>query len=330
MRIIHCAPFNLFTKSGGSLYSNPVKISMGLIQNGHFVHNFDYRDSSRYYSLFKNKKNGQKKMNDLFKTLIDDIKPDLIIFGHAELIDEDTFHEIKRKKIRMIFWYNDMMIDSLFKKVGHLFDSVFITGAGEIIDNLKEFNQNSFFLPNPVNKNIEKYQGYLQKQEFDLFFSGRKDSDRKDLINYMEKDLNTLKLKIIGQSSDSIVIGDEYFKLIENSKICLNHSRTSYKINKWYTSDRLMHILGNGSFCLSRTIINGEDFFEDKLDYYETEEELYYKVMYYLKNEDERIKKSKWLYKRTHDLFSSEKVSAYMIDILNQDTKSLNKYEWCK
>ena len=38
MRIIHCAPFNIITKSGGSLYANPIKISQGLIQNNHFVH----------------------------------------------------------------------------------------------------------------------------------------------------------------------------------------------------------------------------------------------------------------------------------------------------
>ena len=50
MRIIHCAPFNIITKTGGALYANPIKISQGLIQNNHFVHNFDYRDTSRYMS----------------------------------------------------------------------------------------------------------------------------------------------------------------------------------------------------------------------------------------------------------------------------------------
>ena len=70
MRIVHCAPFNILTKSGGSLYSNPIKISQGLVQNNHFVHNFDYRDTSRYLSLFRNKKNGQEKMNTFFRSLI--------------------------------------------------------------------------------------------------------------------------------------------------------------------------------------------------------------------------------------------------------------------
>lgn len=328
MRIIHCAPFNLFTKTGGSLYSNPVKISMGLIENGHFVHNFDYRDSSRYYSLFKNKKNGQKKMNQLFKKLIDEIKPDLVIFGHAELIEEDLFYDLKKRNIKMIFWYNDMIIDTLFKKVGHLFDKVFITGAGKIIDDLKQINSESFFLPNPVHKSIEGNIAYEHKQKFDLLFSGRKDDERKKLISFMEMNFSELNVKYIGQNPENIIIGNEYFDLICDSKIVLNHSRDMYKINKWYTSDRLMHILGNGSFCLSRTIIDGEDFFEDKLDYYKDENELKEKVFYYLENEEERISKAKWLHKRVHDLFNTKNVSSYIIDILNEDDNKLSKYEW--
>lgn len=328
MRIIHCAPFNIFTKTGGALYSNPVKISMGLQQNGHFVHNFDYRDSARYFSLFKNKKNGAKKMNHLFKTLIDELNPDLVIFGHAELINEEIFYELKRKNIKMIFWYNDMIIDDLFKKAGHLFDKVFITGAGKIIDDLKKINENSYFLPNPVNKNIEKDVGYTNTQKYDLLFSGRKDSERKGLISYMETSFKNLDVKFIGQNSENTIIGNDYFKLISNSKICLNHSRKNYMVNKWYTSDRLMHILGNGSFCLSRTIIGGEDFFEDKLDYYSDENELNEKVHYYLKNEEERKAKAKWLYKRVHELFNTKKVSSYIIDILNEDEKNLKNYEW--
>jgi len=328
MRIIHCAPFNIVTKTGGCLYSNPVKISMGLVENGHFVHNFDYRDTARYYSIFKSKKGGQKKMNNLFRILINDIKPDLVIFGHAELIEEENFHELKRKNIKMIFWYNDMFIDSLFEKVGHLFDKVFITGAGKIIDNLKKINKESYFLPNPVNKNIENNIGYEKKQAFDLLFSGRKDAERKELISFMETSFNDLNVKYIGQNSENTIIGNDYFNLIANSKICINHSRKNYMINKWYTSDRLSHILGNGSFCLSRTIIDGEYFFEDKLDYYSNEIELFEKVNYYLENVDERIFKTKWLYKRVYELFNTQKVSSYMIDILKENEKNLYKYEW--
>lgn len=62
--------------------------------------------------------------------------------------------------------------------------------------------------------------------------------------------------------------------------------------------------------------------FEDKLDYYNTENELKEKVFYYLENVEERNKKTQWLHKRVHELFSSCRVSSYILDVLNEDEKS--------
>ena len=332
MRIIHCAPFNIITKSGGSLYANPIKISQGLIQNNHFVHNFDYRDTSRYMSFFRNKKNGQQKMNDFFRTLVDDISPDLIVFGHAELISIETFEYIKNKKIKMIYWYNDIPLQKYFEKIAHYFDFILTTAGGEFINDIKKYNKNTFFLPNLVDENIEKYKAY-ENNVFnnDLLFTGRHDNERAKLIEYINTHINSnIKTKYIGHNKQSVVIGENYLLEIANSKICINHNRDFTLKYEWYTSDRLMHIIGNGSFPLSTKIINGEDFFEDKLEYYESYEELISKVHYFLDNEKERIDKSIWLRKRVHELFNSKRVAAYILDLVNKNEKELTKYEWYK
>lgn len=331
MRIVHCAPFNILTKTGGALYANPIKISQGLIQNNHFVHDFDYRDSSRYFSFLRNKKSGQKKMNIFFKSLIDDLNPDLIIFGHAELIFEETFEYIKRKNIKMIYWYNDVPIQNYFKNIAHFFDLILTTAGGEFIEDLKKYNSNVFFLPNLVDKNIEKYEAFNNKCDIDLFFSGRHDEERESLVLNLNENLEkNIKTKYIGQNKKSVVIGDEYLSLIFNSKICINHNREFTLGYEWYTSDRLMHIIGNGSFPLSTKIINADVFFEDKLEYYESNIELVEKINYFLENEDERIDKSKWLHERVHSLFNSKRVSNYILDLFNGDDKELKKYEWYK
>lgn len=332
MRIVHCAPFNIVTKIGGALYSNPVKISQGLIENGHFVHNFDYRDHARHYSLFNNKSGGAKKMNQLFKECIHAISPDLVIFGHAELIEETTFHYLKQKNIKMILWYNDMVIENHLKNLGYLFDLILITGAGLILEKIKHFNSNAFFLPNPVNKNMERAKAFTQQQQpYDLLFSGRKDLQRHEFINLIKKHLSAkISVNIIGDTRESTIIGDPYFELIYNTKICLNHSRDAYMINQWYTSDRLMHILGNGSFCLSRSIIHGEDFFEDKLEYYDNFDEMQNKTLYFIENEQARIEKAQWLYHRVHQIFNTKRIGAYILELLNQDFKKLKQYEWWK
>lgn len=330
MKIIHCAPFNIFTKTGGSLYANPVKISHGLIQNGHFVHNFDYRDTSRYLSFFRNKKSGKSKMNAMFLQLIDELRPDLIVFGHAELIEKSTYEQIKAKKIRMIFWYNDIPIQEYFKHIAHFFDAVFTTAGGELIDEIRAYNGHSFFLPNLVDANVEKYRSFENSLfRNDILFTGRADDERSKLIDFLEETLNPkITKKFLGDTKKSVVIGDAYLEAIAASKICLNHNRDFTRHYEWYSSDRLMHILGNGSFCLSTRIIGGEDFFEDKLEYYDTHEELKSKIDYFLENEDERLAKAKWLHERTHALFNVKRVGSYMLDILASDTKKLKEYEW--
>jgi glycosyltransferase involved in cell wall biosynthesis len=332
MRIIHCAPFNIITKSGGSLYANPIKISQGLIQNNHFVHNFDYRDTSRYMSFFRNKKNGQQKMNDFFRTLVDDISPDLIVFGHAELISIETLEYIKNKKIKMIYWYNDIPLQKYFKEIANYFDFILTTAGGEFISDIKEYNKNTFFLPNLVNENIEKYKAYENDIfQNDLLFTGRHDNERAKLIEYINANINSdVKTKYIGHNKSSVVIGEGYLSAIANSKICINHNRDFTLKYEWYTSDRLMHIIGNGSFPLSTKIINGEDFFEDKLEYYKSYDELISKIHYFLDNDKVRLEKSQWLRNRAHNLFNSKRVAKYILSLLNDDSKDLKTYEWYK
>lgn len=330
MKIIHCAPFNIATKSGGALYANPVKISHGLIQNEHFVHNFDYRDMSRYFSFFRNKKHGQTKMNQFFISLIKDISPDVIIFGHAELIYPETFEYIKQKGIKTLFWYNDIPIQKSFLQITPIFDMIVTTAGGAFIDNLQQFNKNTFFMPNLVDKNIEKYKSFENTAHlYDILFAGRPDKERLKVIFNLKKHFEK-RLKIIGDTKHTTIIGHDYFELIKDSKICINHNRSFTLENKWYSSDRLMHILGNGSFCLSTRIINGEDFFEDKLEYYDNMDELIEKSIYFLNHEKSRIEKSIWLYNRVHYLFNAKRVSKYLIDLLLEKSMELKQYEWYK
>lgn len=318
MKTIHCSPFNTITKSGGALYANPVKISLGLIENNCFVHNFDYRDIARYFSIFKNKKNGAKKMNQHFLKVVNNIKPDLIVFGHAELITKDTFESIKKKNIPMMFWYNDLPFPKYLDEIKHYFSHVLATAH----------TNNSYFLPNLVHQSIESNKSFLNKSwKNDLLFSGRNDNERSELIGFIKNNIKC-NSKFIGDTKDSVVIGNDYFEEITASKICLNHNRNFTLNYKWFTSDRLMHILGNGSFALSTPIVNGEDFFEDKLEYYSSTEELKAKVEYFLQNEKERNLKAQWLHKRVHQLFNSKRIGQYLIDLYKQDNKNLNKYEW--
>ncbi|MFV0481234.1 MAG: glycosyltransferase [Campylobacteraceae bacterium] len=330
MRIIHCAPFNIFTKTGGSLYAIPVQLSSGLTQNNHFVHNFDYRDTARYLSFFRNKKSGTAKMNTFFKNLINEINPDLIIFGHAELVEIETFEFIKNKNIKTIFWYNDTPISNEFSRFSPFLDFAFATAGGEFVENMKKVVINSFFMPNTVDINSEKYRSFENETyKNDILVASRVDAERKELFAFLENKINPKISKFfLGQNRDNIIIGDDYFQTITNSKITINPNRANGQKYDWYTSDRLMHILGNGAFALTTPIINNEIFFEDKLKSYSSHEDLKEKIDYYLNNDKERRDLSKWLHKRTHELFNAKRVAKYILDIL--ENKDLKEYEWAK
>jgi hypothetical protein len=330
MRIIHCAPFNIFTKSGGALFLNPIKISHGLVQNGHFVHNFDYRDTARYMSLFRTKKHGTKKMNQFFIDLIDDIKPDMIIFGHAELIYEETLALIKSKGIKMLHWYNDAIVQNGFDKVGHYFDIVLTTAAGGFIEEVQKYNKNAFFLPNLVDENVERHQAFnYDSYKTDILFAGRPDKDRAEFVDYLESHLSSdIRYKMIGHTKKDVILGESYLQALADAKICINHTR-SYGVDyQWYTSDRLFHSLGCGSFAISRRIVGGEDFFEDKLPYYDTYDQFLEHALFYLDNEQLRKKNAQWLHNRVHTLFNNKRVAEYIIHLALENDKDLKKYEW--
>ena len=66
-KIVHCGIFNE-KDNGNFFYGLERKISHGLIQNGHFVYDFSYRDVERNSRFLGLKDSGLKKMN---KKLID-------------------------------------------------------------------------------------------------------------------------------------------------------------------------------------------------------------------------------------------------------------------
>ena len=47
-------------------------------------------------SFFKNKKAGSKKMNEKLFETIDNLKPDLLLLGHSELVYVETLEKIKK------------------------------------------------------------------------------------------------------------------------------------------------------------------------------------------------------------------------------------------
>ena len=105
MKILHVSNFG--DKHNARLYWNQCfKISNGFIRNGHNVYNFSDRDRSRS-SILNKINNNQSVQKDLLKT-VKNYRPDLIILGHADRINENTLDELSgNEDIKIIEWNVD-------------------------------------------------------------------------------------------------------------------------------------------------------------------------------------------------------------------------------
>ena len=88
--------------------------------------------------------------------------------------------------------------------------------------------------------------------------SGKVD-DRITFLNKLQSITKNTKFDIYGINKIQPIWADHYFKTIENAKMGLNLSRG--KAIKYYSSDRITQIVGNGLVCLIDEKTQYKDFF---------------------------------------------------------------------
>ena len=146
----------------------------------------------------------------------------------------------------------------------------------------------------------------------------------KDLIN---KTPNT-KFDIYGIDKIQPIWADHYFKTISNAKMGLNLSRG--KTIKYYSSDRITQIVGNGLVCLIDEKTMYQNFFNNnEMVFYKNLSDLSEKILKVSSDEKYRKKIAKNGKNKYMRYFNSDLVSKYIVDkTLGLNVK--NKYLWEK
>ena len=94
----------------------------------------------------------------------------------------------------------------------------------------------------------------------------------------------------------------------------LNLSRG--KPTKYYSSNRIASIMGNGLLTFINTKVQMSDFFKkDEIIFYDNISDLAEKVIFYSKNDLERKKIAKKGKKKYFKLFNEQKITKYLTDI---------------
>jgi len=345
LRILHITNFN--ERLDGRLFFNTGRrINNGFIRLGHSVLGFSDRDIQKYYKSFNDLK-GAKTLNDKLKKTCYNYKPDLIILGHADLISADQIAELREDYPNTRFgqWFLDPLNKKgpdyernkkrILDKIS-VVDASFLTTSPDALSFLK--GKKSFYIPNPADNSFETLNNYEHPCNIDVFFalshgvhrgilkSGKTD-DRITFLNKLVSQTPDIKFDLYGINKIQPIWADHYFKTIQNAKMGLNLSRGD--AIKYYSSDRITQIIGNGLVCLIDEKTEYNNFFNaNEMVFYKNTNDLSEKIIKVSKDEKLRKKiamngKIKYM-----KYFNSDLVAQYIIEkTLDINSKSKNYWE---
>ena len=118
--------------------------------------------------------------------------------------------------------------------------------------------------------------------------------------------------------------GNDFLNKLSNSKMALNLSRG--RPVKYYSSDRVAQLMGNGLLTFIHKDTKFNDFFEnDEMIFYNNLTDLSDKIIKYSKDDFERRKIAKKGHNKYHKYFNSSLVARYIID---RTFEISSKYYW--
>jgi len=342
LKILHVTNFNE-RHNGRLFYNTGRRINNGLIRLNHSVLELSDRDIISYSRKF-NDISGSKNLNKKFLNIVETFRPELIIFGHADLINLESLKKIKKNypNIKMCQWFLDRM-DSEWKinlkrfkeKINYLDKSFCTTNPKNLkIKNLSKIK----FMPNPVDPSLDRLDNSKNKNlQNDIFFAmshgvhrgilkkGKIDR-REIIITQLLKKLPNIKFDIYGMNGIEPIWSEEYLKALSNCKIGLNLSQGSP--GKYYSSDRFSQLIGNGLMVMidEKTQI-GNFFKKDEIVLYKNFKDLIKKINFYNKHDNLRKKIAKKGRKKYFKYFNSKIVAEF---IVNKTFNITKKYYWEK
>ncbi len=343
LKIMHITNFN-YRFDGRLHYNTGRRINNGFVRLGHNVLTLSDRD------ILHNNKNlndlkGSKSLQKSVLNNFNNFKPDLVVLGHADNINNETIDYIKKDKTLIAQWFLDPVSkngpDYLNNKrrvleKNNIVDKTFLTTDPKSLD-FKTIN--SFYIPNPCDLSFETLNNFNNECDNDLFFAmshgvhrgelkkGKKD-DREIFINKLIKMNKSLKFDIYGMYDSQPIWADNFIKKVSNSSMGLNLSRG--KPIKYYSSDRLAQLMGNGllTFVDKRTQLS--DFFnDDEIIFYNNIDDLTFKLNKYKKDHKKRKLIARRGKKKYFKYFNSTLVADYIIKE-TLGSKVTNNFLWVK
>ncbi|MBB5211133.1 glycosyltransferase [Microbulbifer hydrolyticus] len=286
MRILH-VDNHQHRKYGYIRVSWALKLYTGLIRAGHNVLAFSDRDVAKFEAPLGIREFGRKKTNQRLLQTVDAFQPELVVFGHCDLIDNATFAEIRRRHPGIILaaCNNDPLFvprnAANIEKRCEIADAMFVsTGPGE----LTRFAGNRarlWHMPNPVDPSVEcadvsAIAGDDAALEADLLFcsNSRQHTERGQLVSQLREQLpEGFRFHTPGLFDQPALWGLDYDRKLARSKMGLNLNRQEGF--QWYSSARIAQMAGNGLLVFTHSAAAFDDFMpQETLVYFDDERSL--------------------------------------------------------
>ena len=139
------------------------------------------------------------------------------------------------------------------------------------------------------------------------------EDDRISILDNLVKKIPDIKYDFYGFANKQPIWGNDFFKALTNSKMGLNLSRG--KPTKYYTSNRIASIMGNGLLTFIDNKVQMNHFFNsNEMIFYNSINDLVDKIKFYSSNDKTRIKIARNGKKKYFKLFNETKIAKYIID----------------
>ena len=338
LRILHIANFSQLPRSrlslrrgrpqdqlAGRYYSVDHKISNGLVRNGHHVYQLSYRDLARHAAALGNKAWGQRALQRHVLAAAHSYRPQLIVLGHTELLSVATLAALREDhpETPMLQWWVDLLSPpntELLRSRLALLDALFTTShpatVAELLGDPPRATELIHYLPNPCDVSIETESACDHPSpELDLFFAGSGTVRQRALAVQLRPLAGELRLGLYGGRDDGQwLYGRRYVQTLGTSRIGINYNSITDAI-PLYSSDRLIHLTGNGVLALSPPVPQLDRLFPaTEVPRFNDFDELRRLVHHYMQHDDALRAAARAAQQRSHRLYNERRVARFIVE----------------
>ncbi|WP_105102164.1 glycosyltransferase [Microbulbifer pacificus] len=271
MRILHVDNHQQ-RKYGQLRVSWALKLYAGLVRAGHNVLAFSDRDVARFEAPLGIRELGKKKTNRRLLQTVEAFAPELIVFGHCDLIDNDTFAEIRRRQPQILLaaCNNDpLFVPRNAANIAmrcEIADAMFVSTGPRELAQFTGKRARLWHMPNPVDPAVEtadvsRIATGDPAFETDLLFcsNSRQFTERGTLVTALQENLpRDLRFHTPGLFGQPPLWGRDYDRKLAHSKMGLNLNRQEGF--QWYSSARIAQLAGNGLLVFTHESAGFDDF----------------------------------------------------------------------